>query len=216
MTRIVPGYPGADGLKTTSMWAQQFAQTPVVNRFQQGIGQNAAMSNGAMEAIERILAQWPEKPREAYAALVAKYGPPDEVIPSRMFWYRRGPWARTILYRDEVPHDWPQPHVDIVEQTIFYRTPVEAFTALAKFDGSVFAERTKGILSARCGGEDMNFLAVNLANDIATGRLSADEAREAYVEAVVAYMAGERPPYTQGLAFQPAMEYTGDLDTAVI
>lgn len=214
MNGIDPLYPGANGLKTASMWAQQFAQKPVVNRFQQGVGN--ANESGPQNAIERILAQWPEKSRQVYAEIVAKYGLPDEVIPSRMFWHLRGPWIRTILYRDEIPHYWPKPHVDVLEQTIFYRTPVDAFTPLAEFDGSVFAERTKGILSARCDNEDMNFLAINLANDIALGKKSAEEARTAYVEAVVAYMAGERPEYTQGLTFTPSMEYTGDPDEAVI
>ena len=36
----------------------------------------------------------------------------------------------------------------------------------------VAAERTKGILSARCGKEQANFLAINLANEIVNGSMS--------------------------------------------
>ena len=47
--------------------------------------------------------------------------------------------------------------------------PVEKFTALAEFDGSVVVERTAGEVSARCHDEQANFLALNLMNDIVTG-----------------------------------------------
>lgn len=38
-------------------------------------------------------------------------------------------------------------------------------------------ERTRGELAARCDKEEMNYLALNLANDIATGKVDVDEAR---------------------------------------
>ena len=57
-----------------------------------------------------------------------------------------------MLSRDEVPHAFPAPHTDFLEQFIDYRVPVEMFSKLAEYDGSVIAERTKGELSARCGG----------------------------------------------------------------
>jgi hypothetical protein len=64
-----------------------------------------------------------------------------------------------------VPHDFPSHHTDFLEQFINYRVPVEMYSTLAEFDGSVIAERTKGELSARCGDTSMNFVALNLAHD---------------------------------------------------
>ena len=40
---------------------------------------------------------------------------------------------------------------------------------LARFDGSVIVERTRGEIGARCDKEEMNYLALNLAHDIVTG-----------------------------------------------
>ena len=60
----------------------------------------------------------------------------------------------------------PAPHIDAVESVIDYQVPVEKFTALAEFDGSVVVERTAGEVSARCHDEQANFLALNLMNDI--------------------------------------------------
>jgi hypothetical protein len=30
-----------------------------------------------------------------------------------------------VLYRDEVPHNFPKPHTDVLEQFIDYRVPVD-------------------------------------------------------------------------------------------
>jgi hypothetical protein len=49
-----------------------------------------------------------------------------------------GPW------RDEDPHKFPQPHNDVLQQTIDYRVPVDKYADLVRFDGSAVAERTKG------------------------------------------------------------------------
>jgi hypothetical protein len=51
---------------------------------------------------------------------------------------------------------------------IDYCVPVEKFTSLAQFDGSVVVERTAGDISARCRDEQANFLALNLTYDVVT------------------------------------------------
>lgn len=61
--------------------------------------------------------------KRAANEILKKYGQPSEAIPSRLIWYNNGPWKRTIAYPDEVPHNSPQPHSDIVEQFIDYRVP---------------------------------------------------------------------------------------------
>ena len=69
------------------------------------------------------------------------------------------------------------PHPDLLEQFIDYQAPPEMYDELAVYDGSVIVERTKGEISARCDKEEMNFLAINLANDVAIGERTPDEAR---------------------------------------
>jgi hypothetical protein len=49
--------------------------------------------------------------------------------------------------------------------------------------------------------EEANFLALNLANDVATGKKSAEEARETYAQTIKALMAGKPDPYVQKLQF---------------
>ena len=152
--------------------------------------------------FDETIANWPDKPREVANKMIAKYGLPNEATPSLLIWHNNGPWKRTILSREETPHNFPKPHTDLLEQFINYRVPPDKFDELARYDGSVIVERTRGELSARCDKEEMNFLALNLANDVATGRRSVDDARRFYTDAAMAAMKGDMPTYTRGLQFQ--------------
>jgi hypothetical protein len=164
------------------------------------------------DPLDEVLQTWPELPRQAAQQLIGQYGPPAEVTASSLTWGPAGPWKRTILYRDEVPHHFPKPHTDFLEQVIDYRVPPEKYDELAAYDGSVIVERTTGELSARCDKEGLNFLALNLANEIVTDRLGVGEARRAYGENAMKFLRGEVTPFTAGLQFMVAMGGTADPD----
>ena len=161
---------------------------------------------------ETMTASWPEKPKSAAQELVKKYGPPDEFTASKLMWKKRGQWKRISVSREEVQHDWPAPHVDIVEQFIDMRVPPDKFDDLVRFDGSVIAERTKGEVSARCGGEAANFLALNLANDIASGKRTFTDARHYYAKAMKQKEQGTNDPYLEKLVFEVQTSGTADPD----
>jgi len=165
------------------------------------------------QALESIIKGWPKEPQASARRLVEYYGEPEEYSPSRLIWRNtRDGWKRTELARDEVPHDFPSHHTDFLEQFIDYKVPVDKYSTLAEFDGSVIAERTKGELSARCGGTSMNFVAINLAHDIVTGKRTVAEARQEYTRLYEAYKRGEKPPYTQSFQFSLPKGDTGDRD----
>lgn len=88
------------------------------------------------------------------------------------------------------------------------RVPPEKYDDIAAFDGSVSLDRTTGLASARCGGEAMNFLALNLAHDIATGKRSTQDARRYYQRVA---SSNERSEYTEKLLFDPSGD-TADPD----
>jgi hypothetical protein len=104
----------------------------------------------------------------------------------------------------------------VLEQYIAYRVPVEKLTDLAAFDGSVLVDRTKGEISARCEGEEANFLALNLADDIVSGRKDVETARKAYGEAVQARRAGNPPEIMQKLVFEVPQGDMGERDRPII
>lgn len=158
------------------------------------------------------IADWPEASKKAAREMGHEYGSPDEVTETQLIWHERGPWKRSILSRDGTPHDWPSPHVDVLEQVIDFRVDPKRADELARFDGSVIVERTKGELSARCGGEAANFLAINLARDIATGKRSVESARAFYEQAMADAASGQKPEEMEGLLFAQAEGETGDRD----
>lgn len=156
-------------------------------------------------SVDQITASWPATPRDVAAKMIAKYGLPQEATASMLVWHDNGPWKHTILSRDEVPHDFPKPHTDVLEQVVDYKVPPEKFDELAAYDGSVIVERTKGEISARCDKEEANFLALNLADDIVKERRTVGDARAFYAKTITAAMQGEKPAYVQGLRFSPQM-----------
>lgn len=167
--------------------------------------------------VEEVISQWREKPREVARKTIQKYGQPHEVSVNRLIWHRSGPWKFTELVNEEIDHNFPMPHKDMLRQGIALDVPVEKFTELATYDGSVIVERTKGELSARCDQEEMNFLAINLAHDIIEGKITPDEARKQYAQTVGRFLKGERPAYTTGLHFmRPVSDEAGDPDKPML
>ena len=128
-----------DRLKTVAIGAASAAKTAVGEA-----GEQPTRTVADARTVEALIADWPAMSKSAAGEIIGKYGQPNEAIASRLIWYDNGPWKRTIVYRDEVPHHFPNPHSDVVESFIDYRVPPEKFSELAKFDGSVIVERTKG------------------------------------------------------------------------
>lgn len=160
-----------------------------------------------------VAAEWPKEAKEAANSMLNKYGAPDDITGSLLVWHDKGPWREIIVRKDTIEHRFPSPHKDTLEQRIAYEVPLDKFNDLARFDGSLIAERTSGTLASRSQSEAMNFLALNLAHDIITNRRSVEETREMYADIARAYAKGEQHPYTRGLKFMAAkIEESSDPD----
>jgi hypothetical protein len=169
------------------------------------------------ESIEKIIKAWPKNPRESAERLIEYYGEPQEYSESQLIWHEtKDGWKRSVLCKEEVPHNFPSSHTDYLEQFIDYQVPLNMYSKLAEYDGSVMVERTRGEISARCGGTSMNFVAINLAHDIVSGRRSVDEARREYGRLYEAHNAGEKPPYTKAFQFDLPAGDTKDPDVATL
>ena len=164
---------------------------------------NQAQGRMNKAQVQKMTTTWHPAAKEAITFMMDKYGAPAEMTASMAIWNKTGPWKRTIIYKEAVPHAFPMEHPDVMEQFIDYRMPPEMFDEIAMYDGSVILERTKGEMSARCDKEGANFLAVNLAHEIATGKTTVEQARQKYGEEIKAMKAGNPTAYTKGLMFTP-------------
>lgn len=156
---------------------------------------------------------WPQASQMAAKEVMDKYGKPNESTPRMLVWYNNGPWKRTIIYDQEVKHIFPVDHVDVMEQTIDYKVPPNKATEVISYDGSVSISRTDGELSAKCDKEGANFLAINLANDVITGKKSVSEARAFYATTIKEFaLQNKMSPYMESLQFSVAKGGTNDTD----
>ena len=166
--------------------------------------------------VEQLITDWPAAPKRGAQQMLEQYGPPNEATPTKLFWYRNGPWKRTVVTRDVVTHNFPAPHSDFLTQVIDYRVPPEKLEEIGRFDGSCLVDRTSGEVAARCDSEAANTLTLNLMHDIVTGRATVDEARATFGETMVAYTLGRPAPYAEGLRFAVPDGGTEDQDERVI
>ncbi len=148
-----------------------------------------------------MISGWPAKTQEVATTMMAKYGAPNEVTGTMLVWNNNGPWKKTIIHKEPVQHNFPMAHLDLLEQFVDYSVPADKYDELALYDGSVVIARTVGEMSARCDKEEANFLALNLANDVATGKKTAEDARPYYARSIKEMMQEKMVPYLQKLHF---------------
>jgi hypothetical protein len=172
----------------------------------------------AIEQRSQIIQDWPEESQEAAQLVIDARGEPDEATPTHLIWLglRAAPWKRIVATKAFFEHAFPAPHNDSVESFLDYRVPVDRFTPLAEFDGSVICERTAGEISARCHDEQANYLALNLAHEIVTGRRGAQEARDYYAKEFLDARRKQPTPYMEGLRSDPMSGSSADPDERVL
>lgn len=179
-------------------------------------GDKGSVQQVDMERVEAIIGLWPKTSRMAAEQTIGFYGPPNEATASRLFWYYNGPWKRTIVYRDEIPHDFPEPHSDMLESVIDYHVPPEKVSDIAAFDGSIIVDRTKGEVSARCDVEAANILALNMMHEIVTGKKSVKQARKFNAKEMSAYIMNRPAPYAEDFQFELPAGKQYDTDKTTI
>jgi hypothetical protein len=166
--------------------------------------------------LREITRDWGEASKAAADEMVKKYGPPQEATETMLIWRENGPWKRTIVHKQGIEHAFPAPHQDVLEQVVSYKVPLNFFNALATFDGSVIADRTRGELTAHCDREATNILVLNLAHDIVRGDKTAEQARDFAADAMRQMQAGKVPDYAQKLLLGPPQGDLSDPDVPVV
>ena len=141
---------------------------------------------------------------------------PNEATPSYLTWYNNGPWKRTVAFRDEVPHDFPEPHTDVLEQFIDYHVPADKVGLVAQLEGSLVIDRTKGEVSVHCDNEGANTLSINMMHEVVTGKRTPEEAREFIKKEIVEYVMNRPAPYAEKFQFELPQGEQWDPDVAVV
>lgn len=154
------------------------------------------------EGLTQMTESWPEPSRAAITSLNSKYGLPSAITEDMVVWNASGPFKRTIVFKEEVNHQFPIQHSDVLMQTVDYRVPLDKVDELSKYDGSILIDRTKGELSARNDKEEMNILSLNLADKIVRGEMTVEQARREYSKNTEAFAAGTSSELISSLSFK--------------
>lgn len=178
--------------------------------------EHGAEQHVELAEAERIIENWPETQKKVARQLIDYYGPPNEATPTKLLWYRNGPWKRTMVTSDVLVHDFPAPHIDFVTQTIDYKVAPELFDEIGRYDGSCLVDRTAGEVAARCDSEAANVVTLNLMHEIVSGKRTVEEARQVYAENIVGYTLGREAPYAERLLFEVPESGTEDTDETTI
>ncbi len=171
------------------------------------------------------LADWTESDRTLARGFIRSYGNPGESASERLTWRNNWPWQTTIVTRaprsmqadkngigdgnNRAPLNTDntgsttQPPYRALQQTIFYRVPAEYYDDIEQFDKSILVDRDAATLTFYGDQEALNYLSVNLVNDIVSGKRTAAQARAYYDQISTGYAKGEKSLYTSGLVFQP-------------
>lgn len=150
--------------------------------------------------VQQIIASWPTVSRLTAGFLIEKYGAPNEVASNELTWVDNSPWKKTMVHKEGLLRTAPR---RIVHQTVGYDVPRAKVAALDSMDMGLKADRGRKELSVVSESEEANFLALNLANDVITGRITVQDAKDAYERTLTLAAAGKSSPYTEGLSFDP-------------
>jgi hypothetical protein len=173
--------------------------------------QNAAETRGwletksaaADETPEQVIHDWPTATRAQARALIQKYGEPVDFDDDSLVWVDNGPWKRTVISREAMSGIFFRHDEDHLRQTVAYNVPEDKVEDLRRFDRRLSVDESRGRLSSRAENEKMNFLAINLADDIVTGRKTVKEARDVYFRVGRLQAAGKSSSYTESFTFEP-------------
>ncbi|WP_408095497.1 hypothetical protein ACJVC5_10680 [Peredibacter sp. HCB2-198] len=154
------------------------------------------------ESVAAVIKDWPLASKSATNSMINKYGLPSIVSADQLIWYNTAPFKRTVVYKEEWKHHFPYEHSDVLVQTVDYRVPRDKLDEISQLDGSLLVDRTKGELAARSDKEEMNFLALNLADKVIRGDMSVSKAKSTYEKSALAFSAGTSNQYLTGLNFR--------------
>lgn len=166
----------------------------------------AGCSSAPRRTVAGVLSRWDAQSAAMGRTLIAEYGLPDDVTLERLTWYRHGAWKRTIVWNAaglwqrspvyRAPVDFA-----VLQQTIDYSLDLVEAAKLTSFSDGLVIDPARGELSSRAGSEELDYLTLNLADEIVRGTKTVPQAQATYARVVELTAAGKSSPYTSELLF---------------
>lgn len=187
------------GILTLLIWASA-ADQPKAGRTPERAAPVVSATPG--ESPEAIIQRWPPRSRNVAGLLLEKYGRPDQFDRDTMVWFNNGEWKRTVVYRRRFHRDPAVTRTDILEQSIGYLVPNDKVAELMRFNGKLTISQTAGEIGFASESEAKNRLALNLADEIVTGKRGVADARAEYLKTARLAASGKSSSLLEALQFE--------------
>jgi hypothetical protein len=165
-------------------------------------------SQGAVEPTEHVplspqsvIRKWAQPERITALSMIEKYGQPSRYTKDSLVWLNNGPWRKTVVYASSGSRFFGQRNKDFLAQTVAYRVRIDKIEDLKRFDRRLEVNASQDQLTARSESESMNFLTLNLADEIVTQKRSVEDARDFYAKTERLSKAGKSSAYMVGILF---------------
>lgn len=155
---------------------------------------------------EMIIQKWPKDVQALGKVMIERYGAPSMSSADELVWNNNGPWRKSVLHRKGLTQGTVGKDRDHLEQTLVYEVPADKVAELKRFDKRIMVNQAAGEISSRADSESMNFLVLNLADDIVRGERSLQEARAFSLKVKMLEKAGKTSPYLEGFVFAAKKE----------
>jgi hypothetical protein len=152
------------------------------------------------ELAKAAIMNWYTFSQVSALKLIAEYGPPDRIESSQLVWINQGPWEITSVW-DTQPNDDTTLGPENLEQTVAYPVTTEQREKLQAFSDKIHVNGAGTEMSSRYSSEELNFLALNLADQVVKGMRDPADARGFFDLTLQLGAAGRTSTYTQGLLF---------------
>lgn len=152
---------------------------------------------------ESIILLWPAFSYRLARQMISKYGQPAEAGDHSLIWRDNAPWKRTVVHRAPPGGGVLQRNRGRLEQSVAYKVPEAKLGLLSRFDKDIEGDAKAGLLTARSDDESLNYLALNLADEVLRGQRTPRDA-EGFRRIVLRLRdAGKTSPYLEKLLFYP-------------
>ena len=155
---------------------------------------------------QTVISAWPSASKNAASMLIEKYGQPDAAMDRMLVWNDRAPYQKVAVLRDSQQVDFPSSHQVYIEHSVSYKVPADKVASLIQFDQALVIDLVRGTLSSYGDSEKTNVLALNLADEIATGKRTVASAKNFMRSAMDKETSGKSSGYADKLLFTPSGE----------
>lgn len=130
---------------------------------------------------------WQHADAKKYVAkMTALYGKPDYLIEGySAIWHKKiGKMKEHTIKDERIPHSFPMPHFDFLYSTMDMVVPKDKLKLLADATESIFVDRLKNEVTARCAMLTKNAISLGFVEDVVAGRVKPENVRNEYARRI--------------------------------